>query len=537
MEKVRSLRRRVALLLPSWRQGNQSASACVALASNRGSRWAQAQSGQILVLVALAMVVLVGSVGLATDVGLLWSDRRKMQTATDAAAIAGATALKNGESITSAADNVAALNGFGNGAGGATITVANPPANGEYAGNPDYVEVTIAQPEPTYFLRILGYTSVNVSTLAVSGSINGPACIYALDPSAADAISVTGNIDINASCGIIDDSSSSSALSGTGNGTVTATSIGVAGNYSASGNIKFTPTPTTKIAPAPDPLANVAAPSVPTAAQLGTTSSGSYTVSGNNQTVTVPHAIYTGGISVTGNSAVVTFSGGNYGNGISIGGNTAQATFNPGQYQSGGSGNSITIAGNATTTFNPGSYTFLGTVKITGNNSVTLQPGSYFGGLAITGNATVKFSEGTYVLAGGGLSVTGNSTLSGSGVTFYNTSAPGYSYGPIDLTGNETANFSAPTSGPLEGILFFQDRSVSAGSAGSTVTGNSSSTFDGVVYFPTTALKYTGNSAGSGYTFLIADTITITGNASMTLGNNYSALSNGSPIKSSALYE
>lgn len=483
------------------------------------------------------MVVLIGFVALATDVGLLWSERRHMQTAADAAAIAGATALRNSESITPSADNVASLNGFTNGTNSATITVNNPPSSGLYAGNSDYVEVIIAQPEPTYFLRVLGYDSMNVSTRAVSGAINGPACIYSLDPSAPQAISLTGNITINASCGVIDDSGSSSALTGTGNGTVTATSIGVAGDYSATGNIKFVPTPNIHIAPAPDPLASRQPPTVGSATQQSVTKSGKYSVSGNNQTVTVPPAVYAGGISITGNSAVVTFSGGTYGNNISIAGNTASATFNAGQYQNGGSGDSIDIAGNATTTFNPGAYSFLGAVKITGNNTVTLQPGSYFGGLAITGNAKVTFSPGTYALAGGGLSVTGNSTLTGSGVTFYDTSAPGYAYGPIDLTGNETANLSAPTSGPLEGMLFFQDRSIPVGSTGSTVTGNSTSTLDGVVYFPTTSLKYTGNSSGSGYTFLIADTIKITGNSSMTLGNNYSSLADGSPIKSSALYE
>jgi hypothetical protein len=140
-------------------------------------------------------------------------------------------------------------------------------------------------------------------------------------------------------------------------------------------------------------------------------------------------------------------------------------------------------------------------------------------------------------LAGGGLTVTGNSTLKGTGVTFYDTSATGYSYAPIDLTGNETASLSAPTSGTFESFLFFQDPSVAVGSAGATIVGNSSSTFDGIVYFPTTTLTYVGNSSGSGYTILVAYDITITGNSSFTIGNNYSSLADGAPIKSSALYE
>ena len=68
-------------------------------------------------------------------------------------------------------------------------------------------------------------------------------------------------------------------------------------------------------------------------------------------------------------------------------------------------------------------------------------------------------------------------------------------------------------------------------------SGNASSTFDGAIYFPTTSVRYVGNSSGSGYTFLIADTITVTGNSSMQVGDNYSTLANGSPVKSSTLYE
>ena len=122
-------------------------------------------------------------------------------------------------------------------------------------------------------------------------------------------------------------------------------------------------------------------------------------------------------------------------------------------------------------------------------------------------------------------------------MTFYNTSATGYAYAPIDLTGNETANFSAPTSGTFEGFLFFQDPSIAVGSAGITVVGNSSSTFDGIIYSPNTAVTYVGNSGGSGYTILIGYTISMSGNSTFTIGNNYSSLANGAPIKSSALYE
>ena len=258
--------------------------------------------------------------------------------------------------------------------------------------------------------------------------------------------------------------------------------------------------------------------------------------------MTVPAGVYPAGINIGGNNSTVTFSGGaTYGNGIVLNGNDGSVTFNPSQYQNGGgSGNSITIGGNISTAVfaAPGagqSYTFCGPLSISGNFAITLQPGLYYGGITVpAANASITFSPGTYILAGGGLSVTGNSTLTGTGVTFYNTTGLG-GYGPINLTGNETANLSAPTSGSMEGILFFQDRTIAKGSSGSTILGNSNSTFNGALYFPTTSLNYIGNSSASGYTLLIADTLSITGNSN--LGDNYSSLSNGSPIRSSALYE
>jgi hypothetical protein len=497
--------------------------------------------GQVLLLAAMAMVVLIGFVALATDVGLLSTERRQMQTAADAAAIAASAALRNSQSYASAADEVASLNGFTNGTNSATITVNNPPMSGAYIGNSNYVEVVIAQPEPTYFLRALGYASMNVSTRAVSGAVNSPACVYALDTSASKAINLTGSgFNINASCGVIDNSTSASALSATGTGTVTASSIGVAGNDSVTGSLTFVPTPKVNTAPVADPLASLQAPAVGSPAQQSVTNSGAYSVSGNNQTIIIPAAVYSSGISIAGSSDVVTFSGGTYGDHISITGSSDGVTFNPGQYQHASTGHSIDVSGNAATiSFNPGTYTFLGSVNIVGSSTVTLQPGTYFGGIAITGQANVTFSPGTYILAGGGLSVTGTSSLSGSGVTFYDTNATGYAYGPISLTGgNATADLSAPTSGAMKGILFFQDRSIPAGSDGSSLTGNVSNIFDGAIYFPTTGLTYTGNSSTSGYTFLIADTLTLTGSQiTMTLGSNYSSLTDGSPIQSSTLYE
>jgi Flp pilus assembly protein TadG len=476
------------------------------------------ESGQILLLASIAMVVLLGFAALSVDLGLLYSVRRRMQTAADGAAIAGATALRDGQDYTKAAADVATINGFTDSQNNVAVTVGEPTLPSPYPSGVTYVEVDITQTVPTYFMRVLGNKSMKVGARAVSGAVAGPACVYALDPTHSNTFSLTGNSSVTAHCGVIDDSTSSSGLSLTGNITLKATSIGTVGSsFSKSGNITISPQPVSNLAALPDPLsgrAQSAAPSVGTCTQQSGVA-GSKSYSGNIGTLTVPTGVYNGGISVSGNVTSVTFPAGNYGNNISFNGNGGNLVFNPGQYQNGGSGDSITLNGNTATTFNAGTYTFCGAVDIIGNSAVTLPPGKYFGGIKITGNAQVTFSPGTYILAG----------------------ATGYSYAPINLTGNETATLSAPTSGTFEGFLFFQDPTVAAGSAGATIVGNSSSTFDGIVYFPSTAITYVGNSGGSGYTILIGYTISVTGNSSFTIGNDYSSLADGAPIKSSALYE
>ena len=105
----------------------------------------------------------------------------------------------------------------------------------------------------------------------------------------------------------------------------------------------------------------------------------------------------------------------------------------------------------------------------------------------------------------------------------------------IKLNGNTQVNLSAPTTGSLQGILFFPDRSIPTSGPGSLINGNSASTFDGALYFPTTTVTYNGNSSANGYTILVAYDIVWNGNS--TVGNNYTSLANGSPIKKGALVQ
>ncbi|MGA7234203.1 MAG: hypothetical protein WBY44_00890, partial [Bryobacteraceae bacterium] len=56
--------------------------------------------------------------------------------------------------------------------------------------------------------------------------------------------------------------------------------------------------------------------------------------------------------------------------------------------------------------------------------------------------------------------------------------------------------------------------------------------FDGALYFPTSALSYSGGAA-SDYTIIVAKTVSFSGGT--TLNSDYSSLPGGSPVKGNAV--
>jgi Flp pilus assembly protein TadG len=147
----------------------------------------------------------------------------------------------------------------------------------------------------------------------------------------------------------------------------------------------------------------------------------------------------------------------------------------------------------------------------TGN--ATLSPGVYCNGIRISGG-NITLNPGTYILSGGGLTIEGTSArLQGSGVTFFNTQANGYAYKPVYFAGQSGSNLSAPLSGNLQGVLFYQDRNVGAGTTNNFV-GGSDTSFTGALYFPNSEVRYAGGSASAATeTTLIGRKVTFTGNS------------------------
>jgi hypothetical protein len=146
----------------------------------------------------------------------------------------------------------------------------------------------------------------------------------------------------------------------------------------------------------------------------------------------------------------------------------------------------------------------------TGTNLVA---GTYCGGITVSNGATgVVFGSGNYIIKGGGITFGGGATASGSGVMFYLTGTNA-TYASATIANGVTVNFSAPTSGTYQGILFFQDRSITSAS-NATFAGGASMTLNGSLYFPTTSVSYSNGVGNSGYTAIVSSGLSFAGGAS-----------------------
>lgn len=194
-----------------------------------------------------------------------------------------------------------------------------------------------------------------------------------------------------------------------------------------------------------------------------------------------------------------------------------------------GSGGCTTLNVTTNKTIAAGNYCG---VSINGSVNVVFSGGNYTfgsGGLSINGSNTITFNASEYMMNGGNLTTNGSNTINGTGDLFYTTGG-----GSVTFNGSSTVNLSAPTSGTYEGILFYQDRS---DSAGATVNGSNGSKYTGAMYFPAATLTTNGsNTATATATVLVANKIIFNGSGSF--GDDFSAFgSKVSPLKDAVLVE
>ena len=432
------------------------------------------ESGQALVFgVATLGILLIGIAGLGVDMGYYRYQKRLMQTAADAAAIAGASDLAYGGWST-AAQNAAASSGFTDASsntlstctndvttssslvGTVCVQVSSPPTSGPHSTDAthSYVEAIVSVVEPTFFMKLLGTNSEPVTARAVatalSGSSTNTGCLYTLGPPSnkIEGVNIQGSAEINApTCGIMDNGNYD-PTGGTQNLIINAGTFGVAGADTGHGG------------------------SV-TCYDQSSTNCPSF----NEPAVSNP---YTGMVAPTQPAASASCAG-----------------F---------SGCNVSTSG--TTTLQPGTYSSIDFGK---NSVTTLASGIY------------------YINGTGGVTFEGKATVSdpGNGVMFYFTCPVGTSpcsngatlnavgggnVPDLQLTAPSPTNCAACPS-QYDGILFYQDpNDTNPPSLG----GDNNTTLNGVLYFPTVELNFFGNASFSAG-IVVTQALSVTGNPTVTL--------------------
>jgi Flp pilus assembly protein TadG len=450
----------------------------------------EGRRGQILVLFAGGLVLIFLVSALVFDVGQNLLDRRTEQNAADAAALAGARHLPAGytyhgacaaapssmPAVTTACD-VAAANGFVDGAGNKTVRVDIPPiAPSTKAGLAGHVEVTIGSTRPSFFHGVVGVTVQRTGAMGVATNgtdIPLPYSLLALDPtgcaqnkingSPGTAVTTNGTVHIDSNC-------PTEALLLSGNGVLTAPECDVVGALRTTGGaVNNCASAPTGVLVFGDPLRDLPPPAKP-------------------------------GLP----AAVRALDGGPIPSGCPGGSSPA------------------TEASPAACSFSKASM---------GSRTYRIFPGYYPGGIEVS-RSTVLMDPGIYWIGGGGVSVksTGGNygvlvskapgdttgiTPSG-GVLIYN-SVSSAGYGPIHLNAGDGSTLSLRPiqTGFYKNMVIFVDRAAATGSGDIDLNGGGSTLIiSGTIYAPTGNVKLNGSDSDAIGSQLICFNFQVNGSGS-----------------------
>lgn len=451
--------------------------------------------GQILIIVAFALMVIMGIGAIVIDLGLSWMLRRHEQNAADPAAIAAAAYVEEGDSPATRAkmDHAACFyakeNGFfGSDADCAAALASDallvnwPPASGPFAGNDGMVQVVISASHPSFFGRFFGKETATVMTDAVAAREQTSAnsnSLVALHPTQCGAGKTHGNgtvtidpvtnpetgedynggyVHVNSTCGsgAYDDacSNASGAFKQAGNaGTkIVAPMIFINGTCEQNGGTVVSPVDE-GAGLTPDPMANLRGPR---------------------------QEDYPPGHCPTKQGSMIVY------------------------VQSSPTGDGCSWSQKDTT--------------------VTLTPGVYWGGWNFSGNnVTIRLQPGIYIIAGGGISIAGSAEIDSTPeiiggdpdpgdparVLIYstdNTTDPACAsstaarciQGAIKMTGQSSLRIWGLDDGPWKGLLMWQDRRGRNPSAPIELAGNGTLDLAGTIYAAGANVKITGNGDAAG---------------------------------------
>jgi len=315
------------------------------------------ERGTILTMTALSLTLLTSFLALAIDVGHLYYTQRQLQTLADSAAMAGALEASTCGTPNCAVIQTAAATALTEGGSpaptlflqcaaasgtGLLLTINNGPcalgSSDPNNLNANYVEAVVVEQVPTFFARIFGVSTVQISARAEAGK----------STPASPCLNITGTsgqtLTLNSGASITDAGSSTCSVNVNSNGAPAAMENAGAtvnvGAYTVHGTVwdnggSYTPAPTTGSAVAPDPIAaeitagTITAPTQPalsstccnpvsaaTTLQPGYYSSG-LNFNGSGYAVTLASGLYyfggsmvVGGVNLTGSNVTLYFANG-----------------------------------------------------------------------------------------------------------------------------------------------------------------------------------------------------------------------------------
>lgn len=438
----------------------------------------KSERGQAIILIAFAIVALVGFAALAIDGGRALSDKRHAQNAADTSAFAAALAkIQGGDftAVTQAARNRALSNGYNNGAnpnGSSSIVEVNLCSDTGIvcqglpvgANASEYIRVKITSTINTSFARVLGRTTVTTAAEAIAHASE----VNPKPPGFAAALAAFKK--------------DGTPFTGTGNGTLTVNGSGIYSNSTDTdcpngamklgGSINFDVDDTYGYQ-TPGTVCTIGGQTLSDPTQ-------------NADQVDIPDfsSTYPAPTINCGPAPSPQLIGNEY---------------QPGTY------NGLNVSGDYS--FAPGNYCFNGNVRLLSGNvtahNVNFRMNS--GQFKTSGNSTFTCSNMLFYGAPGsdGLSFNGGSNNC-TDVTFY------LADGGIDTTGNSSSTFVAPTSGPYAGILFYLPND---NTSSITINGNSGSTFTGMIIAIGSTVTINGNNNTTGLRIrVLANEINFSGN-------------------------
>ncbi len=374
---------------------------------------------------AFALPVLLSAAGLAVDFGTFTMKRSNLQSASDEAAMMGAKQLALASSTDSAISS--AVTAYlhnqltGDDANATSTTTVDRKAAS--------VKVVVNEAWTPFFAHFLNADITPVIT-AATASLQGEGrlCILTLDASDGSTYSMMQTSHVQApTCSVLSNSTDPQGMVLQNTSTISAAVICSSGGIKANSLQTSTP-PQTDCPPTPDPLASVAAPS--------------------------------------------------------IGACTA---------------NNLVIA----------------------NGVVALSPGVYCGGLKINGNATVTFNPGTYIIKNGPFQIAGPASATGTNVAFYLTGAAA----TLNFTHISTVNLSGEESGPMAGLLFFADRAQPDGTT-HLISSINVKSMTGTIYMPSSDLRISSPGSiatTSAYTAIVTKRLRLDLASNLVMNTNYGA--------------